>query len=71
VLLGVPIGIGMTTITARVLTPVFSISPPLVRVPMNSVALLVARVLAAAPLVIAARLIAVARTTTVSVVRES
>ena len=70
-LLGVPIGIGMTTITTRVLTPLFSISPPLVRVPVGALALLVGGVIGAALLVIAAALTAAARLKTVTVLRES
>lgn len=70
-LLGIPIGIGMTTITTRVLTPLFSISPALVQVPVGRVALLALGVAAAGGLALLTSLALVARLRTVAVLRES
>jgi len=70
-ILGVPIGLLMTTITTRVLTPLFSFSPALVAVPIGSLALLVAAVVATSALAIGLALGFVARLRTVTTLRES
>lgn len=70
-LLGVPIGLLMTTITTRVLTPLFSFSPPLVAVPTGQLALLVAAVLTAGAVAVGLALAFVARLRTVTTLRES
>lgn len=69
--LGVPIGLMMTTITTRVLTPLFSFSPPLVAIPTGQLALLVAAVVAAAAVAVGLALVFVAKLRTVTTLRES
>lgn len=69
--LGVPIGLGMTTITTRVLTPLFTISPPLATIPVGGLALLAALVAAVAAISLGGALGVVARLRTVAVLRET
>lgn len=69
--LGVPIGLGMTTITTRVLTPLFTISPPLATIPGGRLALLAALVAAVGALSLGGALGVVAKLRTVAVLRET
>ena len=69
--LGLPIGLAMTTITTRVLTPLFTLSPPLIRLAPGGIAGLAGLVVVASSLSLAASLVTVARLRTVSVLRES
>jgi len=71
VVLGVPIGLAMTAITTRVLTPLFTVSPPLVQVPALPLGLLVAAVIATGAAALGVALVLVARLRTVAVLRES
>lgn len=69
--LGLPIGLGMTTITTRILTPLFTLSPPLIRVAPASIAGLAGLVTLASGLSLTGSLVVVARLRTVSALRES
>ncbi|GAC1305233.1 MAG: hypothetical protein NVSMB16_00680 [Acidimicrobiales bacterium] len=71
VLLGVPVGLGMAIISARILNPLFTLRPPLLRVDPLALAGLVAGVLAATAIAMVVTLVGVARLRTVSVLRES
>ncbi|MDQ6649158.1 MAG: FtsX-like permease family protein [Actinomycetota bacterium] len=71
VLIGVPVGIGMAMISVRVLNPLFTLRPPLIRIDGFGLAALVAGVLVATALALLTSLITVARLRTVSVLRES
>lgn len=71
VLLGMPIGLGMTAIATGVLAPLFTIKPPLVSVPSVPLTLLALAVVAAGGVTLAAALAVVARLRTVAVLRES
>lgn len=71
VILGVPVGLGMAIISARVLNPLFTLRPPLIRVDLLALGGLIAGVIAAAAIALVASLVGVARLRTVSVLRES
>lgn len=71
VVLGVPIGLGMTMISTRVLNPLFTLSPPLVSLNAAAIAGLVVLVIGATATALAGTLGVVARLRTVSVLRET
>ena len=68
---GIPLGLGMTTVTNRVLALLFSLPAPLLRVPGARLALLVVLVAGASALSLAAALAAVARLRPAAVLREA
>jgi len=69
-LLGVPIGIGMALLSTRVLTPLFTLPPPLLAIDGQGLLGLLGLVLLASAVSIVVSLIAVARLPTVQVLRE-
>lgn len=69
-LLGVPIGIGMALLSTRVLTPLFTLPPPLLAIDGQGLFGLLGLVLLASAVSIVVSLIAVARLPTVQVLRE-
>jgi putative ABC transport system permease protein len=71
VVLGVPVGIGVAMISARILNPLFTLRPPLIRIDGLALAGLIAGVVAAAALALIGSLVTVARLRTVSVLRET
>ena len=71
IILGVPVGIGMAIISARILNPLFTLRPPLIRVDPVALTALIVGVIAAAAVALVASLVGVARLRTVSVLRES
>jgi len=71
VVLGVPLGLGMTTLTTRVLGLVFTLPPPLLRVQASEVGILVGLVAGASAITLGAALAAVARLRPAAVLREA
>jgi len=70
-LLGVPIGLGMALLSTRVLTPLFTLPPPLLAIDVQGLLGLIGLVLVASAISILVSLVAVARLPTVQVLRES
>jgi predicted lysophospholipase L1 biosynthesis ABC-type transport system permease subunit len=71
VVLGVPIGLVMATLSARVLRPLFTLAPPLLRIEPIALGALLLGIVIATGLALAATLLSIARLATVSVLRES
>ena len=70
ILIGIPVGIGLSTLTVRVLALFFTLPPPIVRVPVGALVGLTAFVIVASVVAMGTALVAVTRVQPATTLRE-